>query len=197
MVIPGSWTPIHQLITHTISIRWVLGSSWSSIVPTKNRPSGSWPTIRYKRHCIRYVLWPFTLRVSDMLSCKVVLTSESVDKLLWCYHSTETSSAVLSHGTIYLVCSSNFESVDKILWCYHSNETSSAVLSNGTIYLVCSSNFWVRGCNRMVYPFKLILSSFAFTWWESPYGVNVWKWALFVLFCCENRSPLPSTSDYD
>ena len=127
----------------------------------------------------------------------VVLTFESVDKMLWCYHSNETSSAVLSHGTIYLVCSSNFESVDKILWCYHSNETSSAVLSNGTIYLVCSSNFWVRGCNRMVYPFKLILSSFAFTWWESPYGVNVWKWALFVLFWCENRSPLPSTSDYD
>ena len=39
---------------------------------------------------------------------KVVLTFESVDKILWCYHSNETSSAVLSHGTIYLVCSSNF-----------------------------------------------------------------------------------------
>ena len=44
-------------------------------------------------------------------------------------HSNETSSAVLSHGTIYLVCSSIFESVDEILWCYNSNETSSAVLS--------------------------------------------------------------------
>ena len=39
---------------------------------------------------------------------KVVLTFESVDEILWCYHSIETSSAVLSHGTIYLVCSSNF-----------------------------------------------------------------------------------------
>ena len=38
----------------------------------------------------------------------VVLTFESVDKMLWCYHSNETSSAVLSHGTIYLVCSSKF-----------------------------------------------------------------------------------------
>ena len=40
----------------------------------------------------------------------VVLTFESVDEILWCYHSNETSSAVLSHGhgTIYLVCSSNF-----------------------------------------------------------------------------------------
>ena len=39
---------------------------------------------------------------------KVVLTFESVDEILWCYHSNETSSAVLSHGAIYLVCCSNF-----------------------------------------------------------------------------------------
>ena len=32
----------------------------------------------------------------------------SVDEILWCDHSNETSSAVLSHGTIYLVCNSNF-----------------------------------------------------------------------------------------
>ena len=38
----------------------------------------------------------------------VALTFESVDEILLCYHSNETSSAVLSHGTIYLVCSSNF-----------------------------------------------------------------------------------------
>ena len=37
----------------------------------------------------------------------VVLIVESVDEIPWCYHSNETSSAVLSHGTIYLVCSSN------------------------------------------------------------------------------------------
>ena len=37
----------------------------------------------------------------------VVLTLESVDEILLCDHSNETSSAVLSHGTIYLVCSSN------------------------------------------------------------------------------------------
>ena len=35
---------------------------------------------------------------------KVVLTFESVDEILWCYHSNETSSAVLSHSTIYLKC---------------------------------------------------------------------------------------------
>ena len=72
------------------------------------------------------------------METEAVLTFESVDEILWCYHSNETSSAVLSHGTVKLVCSSNsFESVEQILWCYHSNETSSAVLSHGTVKLVC------------------------------------------------------------
>ena len=41
----------------------------------------------------------------------------SVDENGWCDHSNETSSAVLSHGTIYLVCIVvlTFESVDEIL----------------------------------------------------------------------------------
>ena len=43
-----------------------------------------------------------------ILLYEMVLTFESVDEILWCYHSNETSSAVLSRGTIYLVCSSNF-----------------------------------------------------------------------------------------
>ena len=43
-----------------------------------------------------------------------------MNKILWCDHSTETSSAVLSLGTIYLVCI--LESADEILWCDHSNE---------------------------------------------------------------------------
>ena len=38
----------------------------------------------------------------------VVLTFESVDEILWCDHSNETSSTVLSHGTIRFVCGSNF-----------------------------------------------------------------------------------------
>ena len=31
----------------------------------------------------------------------MILTPESVDEILWCDHSNETSSVVLSHGTIY------------------------------------------------------------------------------------------------
>ena len=35
-----------------------------------------------------------------METCNVVLTFESVDEILWCDHSNETSSAVLLRGTI-------------------------------------------------------------------------------------------------
>ena len=35
-----------------------------------------------------------------METCCVVLTFESVYKILWCDHSNEISSAVLLHGTI-------------------------------------------------------------------------------------------------
>ena len=47
----------------------------------------------------------------------VILAFESVDEILWCDHSNETSSAVLSYGTIYWVCSSNFW-----VWGRHSME---------------------------------------------------------------------------
>ena len=44
-----------------------------------------------------------------MTTCNVVLTLESVDEILWCYLTNETSSAVHLHGTLfYLVCSPNF-----------------------------------------------------------------------------------------
>ena len=38
----------------------------------------------------------------------VVLTFEFVDEILWCYHSNETLLSELSHGAIYLKCSSKF-----------------------------------------------------------------------------------------
>ena len=38
-----------------------------------------------------------------METCNVVLTFESVDEILWCDHSNETSLAVPPHGTyLYL-----------------------------------------------------------------------------------------------
>ena len=38
-----------------------------------------------------------------IMSCKVVLTFESVNEILWCDHSNESYSAVLSCGTVYYV----------------------------------------------------------------------------------------------
>ena len=48
------------------------------------------------------------------------LIFESVNEILWCDHSYETSSAILNLVYAALI----FESVDEILWCDHSNETS-------------------------------------------------------------------------
>ena len=41
-----------------------------------------------------------SLSESIMETCSAVLTFESVDEILWCDHSNETSLAVLLHGTI-------------------------------------------------------------------------------------------------
>ena len=58
------------------------------------------------------MVWPFKWKLFSSTFTwyylYAVLTFESVEEILWCDHSNETSSAVLSHGTIYLVCSSNF-----------------------------------------------------------------------------------------
>ena len=48
--------------------------------------------------------WSFlTLSLTNMETLMVVLSFESVDEILWCDHSNETSSAVLSHGTINFI----------------------------------------------------------------------------------------------
>ena len=52
----------------------------------------------------------------------VVLTFQSVDEILWFDHSNETSSVVLTYGTItvgYVVLT--LKSVDGFLWFDHSN----------------------------------------------------------------------------
>ena len=56
----------------------------------------------------------------------VIITFASVDEILWCYHSNETSSAVLSHGAFFINEVVTVTSVAEILWCYHPNETFSA-----------------------------------------------------------------------
>ena len=70
----------------------------------------------------------------------VVLTFESVDEILWCRHSNEFSSVVLSHFAICFVHSSTFGTVGGIQWCYHSTETSLTNLFQSTIYFLEFSN---------------------------------------------------------
>ena len=58
---------------------------------------------------------------------KVVITFESVDKILKCYHSNDSSRAELSRGAVYYAVHNKviltFDSLDKILKCSHSNDS--------------------------------------------------------------------------
>ena len=70
------------------------------------------------------------------MSYKVVLTFESVYKILKCDHSLESYWAVLPCGAVSHVVQggSKFESVDEILKCDRSNESYWEVLSWGAGY---------------------------------------------------------------
>ena len=59
----------------------------------------------------------------------VVLTL-SVNEIIWCDHSNETSSAVLSHGTLYLVCSCNSGSTLVVFVFQHSTKWNVEILLN-------------------------------------------------------------------
>ena len=72
-------------------------------------------------HCQK-LLWRSVLLFSvsfEPLDEDNLLKIEGFEEANIIDHSNETSSAVLSPGTIYLVCNLTFESVDEILWCYH------------------------------------------------------------------------------
>ena len=77
---------------------------------------------------------------------KVVLTFESVDKILKCDHLNESYWAVRSCGAVnYAAQSVSFKSVGKILKFDHSNE-SWAVLSLGTVYYAVQSGSYFHVC---------------------------------------------------
>ena len=56
-----------------------------------------------------------------------------MSEILWCDHASETSSAVLAHGNIYLVCISKFWVCDWNPMVSPFNEISLPVLSQGAI----------------------------------------------------------------
>ena len=55
--------------------------------------------IVYVTECTKILT--LSLLESIMEICSAVLTFESVDEILWCDYSNETTSAVLLHGTTY------------------------------------------------------------------------------------------------
>ena len=59
---------------------------------------------------------------SIMETCSVVLTFESVDEILWCDHSNETSSTVLFHRRYHLFFSTlQYEIWDLFVNCHVLN----------------------------------------------------------------------------
>ena len=64
-----------------------------------------------------------------------------MDEIVWCNHLNETSSVVLSHGTIYFVCTSNFWVCgwNPTVWPFKENLFS----SNFTWYYFFSMQFWL------------------------------------------------------
>ena len=92
-----------------------------------------------------------SLHVDHVMS---FLTNFLVGGILSCYHSNETSSAVLSYGTIYLVRSPNFWDCgwNLIVLPFKLNLFSSSFTWH--YYLVCSPNFWNLGWNPMLLPFN-------------------------------------------
>ena len=102
-----------------------------------------------------------------------------MDETLWCYHSNETSSAVLSHGTIYLVCSSNFRVCgwNPMVLPFKWNLLSS-IPSRGTIYLVRISKLVLKFCDQlcdMTMQMKPHLAKLSGSFISYSY---FWKWNL-------------------
>ena len=76
---------------------------WNCFLPIKSH--GSRYNIYLKAKCRLFLNNSFT---PERMIYEVVLTFESADEIRWCDHLNEISLPVLSHGTVYLVCSSNF-----------------------------------------------------------------------------------------
>ena len=99
-----------QLMVVSRNVAWPINMTgeWS-FWPVK---SPFWPNIILSPVMARstphtYAVDPFSTEYK-MASGKVALTFESVDEILMCNHSNDTSLLVLSHGTI---CSSTFHKI--------------------------------------------------------------------------------------
>ena len=127
-------------------------------------------------------VWGVTIQIKALLQYfhmvlfiwYVFLTFESVDEILWCYHLNETSSAVLSHGTIYLVCISNFwvRGWNPMVLPFKWNLFSSTLTWYYLFSMYCSCNFWVCGPNPLVWLFIWNLLGSTFTWYYFLFSIQ-------------------------
>ena len=118
----------------------------------------------------------------------VVLSFGSVpDEILWCDHSDETSSAVLSHGTIYFVHSSNFWVCgwNPMVWPFKWNLFSSTFT---WYYLLLQ--------NPMVLPFKRNVFSSTFTWCYLLNAVLTFQPVEEILWCNHSNKTSPAVLSY-
>ena len=110
-----------------------------------------------------------------------------MDQTLWCYHSYETSSAVLSHGNIYLVCNSNFwvcgpnSMVLPFIWNLFSSTFTWYYL-----FSICNSNFesvdeilWYDHSNKTS---SAVLSNWAICFAKFTNLMKSWIFAHFLLW---------------
>ena len=93
-----------------------------------------------------------------------------MDEILWCDHSNETSSAVLSHSTIYLVCSSNFWVCgwNPMVWPFKWN-----------LFGVSPEVFVFQHFRKK--PELLPKISVKGLYWGCSYLLQIWDWFLFIL----------------
>ena len=104
-----------------------------------------------------------------------------MDEILWCDHSNETSSAVLSHGTICLVCSSNFWVCGWNRMVLPFKWDLAVVLSLGAIHSVYSSQFYesvyyfsgYRAASPFGSDFKILKTNWFWKQFASPHRFRI------------------------
>ena len=99
------------------------------------------------------MIMSLTLSLPEYLMevCKVTLTFESVDEILSCDHSNETSLSVLTHGAI---CFSKFDKmkfgnlVEIFLWLHLAVKGLKQKKRKFKPRIKLNHNIWYSNCNR-------------------------------------------------
>ena len=127
-----------------------------------------------------------------------VLTFESVDEILWCYHSNETSSAVFSHGTTCFVCGFNFWVCvwNPMVWPFKWNLVSSSFTWNHLSFSIVQKKMWKFFL--VVFSIWSLLKSGSRASLRvqhiSKLKKNAIKWPGYFTLCCSPQTDLKMNS---